>query len=93
MCPVTDDLRGLNPETTHLDLTDTQVTDVGLEALAPLTNLKWLYLSGTQVTDVGLAALAASLTNLKWLYLAGTQVTDAGLAALRKALPNCQIWL
>ena len=45
----------------YLDLSNTQVTDSGIECLARLSNLKSISLEGTRVTPVGLAKLKASL--------------------------------
>ncbi len=62
----------------HLDLNNTQVSDVA--ALAGLTNLQRLDLNNTQVSDV---AALAGLTNLQSLALGDTQVSDvAALAGL-----------
>jgi len=66
------------------------VTDAGLKELAPLKQLRELFLSGTRVTDVGMKELAG-LTELRELSLANTQVTAAGVARLHKALPQCEI--
>jgi len=61
---------------------DTRVTDVGLEQLKGLTQLRELYLEYLDVTDIGLEHLKA-LTQLQALYLSGTRVTDAGLDHLK----------
>ena len=58
------------------------LTDVDLEHLKGLTQLRTLNLHGTQVTDAGLERLKG-LTQLQELYLDGTQVTDAGLERLK----------
>lgn len=76
---------------TEVLLANSQVTDVGLEHLAELTDLEILGLTDTQVTDGGLAHLAG-LKNLDHLWLYDTQVTDAGIAELQKALPGCKIY-
>jgi len=65
-----------------LDLTDSEVTDAGLEHLKGLSGLSSLYLSGTQITDAGLEHLA-ELSSLEMLFLVDTQITDAGLEHLR----------
>ena len=62
-------------------LTNSPVSDVGLEHLTGLTNLSRLDLSLTELTDSGLAHLKG-LTYLSHLDLMATQVTDAGLAHL-----------
>jgi hypothetical protein len=71
----------------HLDFLP--VTDAGLRELAPLTDLRGLYL-GNKVTDAGLKELAR-FKKLERLLLGGSPVTEAGMAALRKALPECHI--
>jgi hypothetical protein len=67
------------------------VTDKGLKELAPLKELRTLYLGGKQVTDACLKELAA-LKGLQELYLFGCgEVTAAGVVELQKALPDCKI--
>jgi hypothetical protein len=46
-----------------LYLSDTQVTDTGLEHLKGLTNLERLELNRTQVTDEGVRKLQEALPN------------------------------
>jgi hypothetical protein len=65
-----------------LDLTDSEVTDAGLEHLKELSGLSSLYLSGTQISDAGLEHLS-ELSSLEVLFLVDTQITDAGLEHLR----------
>ncbi len=60
----------------------TQVTDIGLEPLEELGQLKGLFLSGTHVTDAGLKHIS-KLNQLQTLSLIGTQVTDGGLEQLK----------
>jgi hypothetical protein len=48
-----------------LYLSDTQVTDTGLEYLKELSNLQDLALAGTQVTDEGITTLQEALPNCK----------------------------
>lgn len=64
------------------DLSNTKITDAGLEHLKGLTSLQTLYLTNTQVTDAGLVHLKG-LTSLQGLNLYGTRVTDAGLVHLK----------
>lgn len=62
-------------------LTNTRLTDAGLDHVRGLTSLQTLGLGNTQDTDAGLARLR--LTGLQQLFLGGSQVTDAGLAQLQ----------
>ncbi len=78
------------PNLTDLDLSDTRITDKGLDNLYRLTALEKLDLSGTPITDAGLDRLKG-LTKLRELYLARTKVTDAGVEALHKTLPAIKI--
>lgn len=71
-------------------LSETQITDAGLEHLGGLKQLRFLYL-GSQVTDACLPYLRA-LTQLEYLHLRGTQVTESGRQELQKMLPNANIF-
>ena len=64
-------------------LTDTKVTDVGLEHLKGLTRLQRLDLNGTKVTDAGLEHLSG-LIQLEAINLEGTKITDTGLEHLKQ---------
>ncbi|MCH8829091.1 MAG: hypothetical protein IID45_05890, partial [Planctomycetes bacterium] len=66
---------------TKVDLSNTQITDKGLESLAGLDNLTSLDLNNTAVTDKGLEHLK-TLTNLTSIDLGDTRITDAGLKKL-----------
>jgi Leucine-rich repeat (LRR) protein len=70
------------PQLRELWLTETRVTDRGLEQLKGFSQLKLLRLDGApQVTDVGLEHVKG-LAQLQCLSLLGTQVTDSGLERL-----------
>jgi Leucine-rich repeat (LRR) protein len=71
-----------NPQTAHLILFETSVTDGDLQSIAALTPLCILNLNVTGISDDGLAHLH-NLTNLTTLSLARTQVTGAGLKHLQ----------
>ena len=75
---------------TSLDLSFTEVSDVGLKELANLPSLSNLDLRGTKVTDAGLKGLAIK-TNLTSLQLGSSKVTIEGVRELRTALPLCDI--
>ncbi len=74
----------------EVNLSNTHVTDAGLEHLKALTQLQELNLFSTKVTDAGLEHLKG-LTQLTMLVLFTPKVTDAGVRTLRQALPNCEI--
>jgi serine/threonine protein kinase len=63
---------------THLDLTDTKVTDAGLVYFKDCKDLTYLDLHNTKVTDAGMVYFKGC-KNLTSLYLYYTQVGDAGL--------------
>ena len=63
-----------------------EASDMALEHLKGLTNLKSLDFSDTQVTDAGLKHLKG-MTSLECLNLFFTQVTDAGLEHRRQFRP------
>ena len=48
-----------------LDLTNTQITDVGLTHLSSLTKLNYLWLIGTRVTDEGIEKFQETLPSCK----------------------------
>jgi hypothetical protein len=87
------DLSPVAQQVAVLNLARTKVTDDGLKAVEPLTNLRRLHLENTKITDAGLAHLKG-LTNLEYLNLYGTPVTDAGLANLEglKNLKALYLW-
>lgn len=55
-------------DVSEVALTNTQVTDAGLEHLKGLTSLQELYLGNTQVTRAGVARLRTSLPNNLEIY-------------------------
>lgn len=66
------------------------ITDEGMNHVAKLSSLRWLYLRGVEITDEGLSQLKA-LRSLEGLDLARTPITDAGLTQL-SGLANLK-WL
>ncbi len=66
-----------------LDLSANPVGDAGMESIAGLENLEWLFLYDAQVTSAGLAHLAG-MTRLRSLALGGCEITDDGLLQLEK---------
>jgi internalin A len=75
-----------NKQLRKLVLRGTDITDVGMPALATLTNLKSLDLSQTMIGNVGLESLPA-LSELEELDLGGTRITGTNLNFL-KLLPK-----
>lgn len=69
-------------EVGRANLSNTAVTDAGLDNLRALKGLRQVYLDGTQITDAGLVHLEG-LRGLQVLSLEFTQVTDAALLHLR----------
>ena len=74
-----------------MDLSETLITDAGLDHIKGLAVLQDLDLANTKVTDASLEHLKG-LTNLKNLDLRGTTVTDVGVKKFDQALPKCRIW-
>jgi Leucine-rich repeat (LRR) protein len=62
------------------------MTDLDLESIASLRQLKSLDLGGIRITDLGVSHLR-KLTNLETLDLSGTRISSAGLHSLT-ALPH-----
>jgi cell wall assembly regulator SMI1 len=69
-----------------------QVTDVALDHLKDVGELRSLDLRDAAVTDTGIKALK-DLTTLKTLSLGGTQITDRGLKELKNLKSLQTIWL
>lgn len=63
-------------------LSNLEVTDADIAALAGLPEIRSLDLEGARITDAGLGRLAG-LTRLQALGLTGTRVTDDGLEHLK----------
>jgi len=76
-----------HPETTVLQLANTDVTDETLDHISVMANLRELDLNDSQVTDAGLAKLA-KLSGLETLRLRGTKITDHGLIEFLGPLPQ-----
>ncbi len=81
-------LRNLNLR--RLDLSDTAVTDVGLEALAQMDGLVALRLKNTGITDAGIDLLQ-TLKGLRRLDTRQTQVSNARLQQLAAKRPELSI--
>lgn len=76
---------------THLELQGNQLTDAGVRALQPLSELRVLNLYGNRgITNASLAMLA-ELPKLQRAYLWQTGVTAAGVAQLRRRRPELVI--
>ena len=81
------DLKGV----TSLDLTDTAITNAGLDHVRVHEGLATLSLNRTVIDDSGLAKLG-SLRNLKDLYLTGSKVSDQGVRNLEAAIPGVHVY-
>ncbi|MFI5310772.1 MAG: ankyrin repeat domain-containing protein [Gemmatimonadales bacterium] len=68
-------------ELRHLDLSGTQVTDRGLEALRELPALESVFLAWTHVTDAGVAAFSRA-RHLQRVDLTGTRTGDGAVQSL-----------
>lgn len=66
----------------ELSITDTMITDQGLQYIGKLPSLNWLCIDNKLATDQGLRRIV-TLPALKGLHLIDTNVTDAGFASLR----------
>ncbi|MEN8866586.1 MAG: c-type cytochrome domain-containing protein [Akkermansiaceae bacterium] len=73
-----------------LDLSQTQIGDAALDAVAQLEGLEWLNLYGTQVSDAGLIKLKG-LGNLKKIYLWQSKATHEGAKVLQAELPGLEV--
>ena len=73
------------PDLAYLDISNTQITDNGLMALAKQDGLSELDLESTNVTDIGLDKLK-NMRNLHSLFIGSTRVSDAGLQLLTQSV-------
>jgi uncharacterized membrane protein len=73
-----------------LDLSQTEVGDAVLDAVAQLEGLEWLNLYGTRVTDAGLMKLKEQ-GSLKKIYLWQSKATAEGAEALKADLPSLEV--
>jgi hypothetical protein len=80
------------PNLQALDVSDTRVTDAGVNALGELRNLEQLHLFRVAVTDQCLKTVGR-LTNLRYLSLDGGEVSDEGLAEIACLIKLEQLWL
>ncbi|MFN3153047.1 hypothetical protein [Bremerella sp.] len=89
------------PTVEKLDLRFTAVSDIGLNRVGELDNLKELFIgyeptptgaknASQGITDVGLGHLT-QLKNLEFLSVQNTNVTDQGLREFAEAIPDCRI--
>jgi mono/diheme cytochrome c family protein len=83
----------LRDQLVWLDMSETNITDKGLQQLSQFKNLTRLSLDNTAVTDASLKHLTA-LPHLRYLNLYGTKVTDNGLKSLAacKNLKALYLW-
>jgi hypothetical protein len=65
-------------------ISQTQISDAGMDEIAPLVELRHLYLSETKVTDEGIKKLG-KLSNLEYFYAKKLPLSDDGLATLKAA--------
>jgi Leucine-rich repeat (LRR) protein len=72
------DLRGLT-RLQQLDLSETRITDLGLEHLSGLTNLQAVDVSGTETTDSGLQAIRNPLSEATIIKRPETSKPNAAL--------------
>jgi hypothetical protein len=70
-----------NPCVSNLTCRDTQVTDVGLVALARNRNLRSLNLTGNNITDAGMASVV-QVPGLHSIHLGDTRITDQAIKDL-----------
>ena len=73
-----------------LDLTNSAVTDAGVEYLLGLETIETLVLDGTAITDDAIVRLK-QMAKLRVLHARRTSVTSKGVAILQKSLPECSI--
>jgi hypothetical protein len=68
----------------RLDISDTQITDIGMRYVSAFEKLNDLRINNTAVTDEGVLQLA-SLKYLQHVEISGTRVTDRCVALMRRA--------
>lgn len=75
-------LDGLEDKLVRLNLSQSSISDEGLEQLAHFHRLTQLRLASDRITNEGLSHLQ-NLTQLRHLHLIGAPITDVGLAKLQ----------
>jgi hypothetical protein len=76
------------PHVAILDLSNLDVGDIAVQALAANGRLERLYLEGTSITDDGMVAVASSCTRLSTLNLSCCSVTDISIHAMAEHCPH-----
>ena len=80
------------PELFSVTLTESIVTEVGLEQVASLKGLKGLHLRECNIS-VGAFASIAAMKNLKWLHLVETKIAASDLPLLESMQSLEQLWI
>ncbi|QDU47522.1 Leucine Rich repeats (2 copies) [Symmachiella dynata] len=74
----------------QIDLSNTQITSAGIQALTVLPNLQYLNIAQTSVNDLAVESLI-SMRSLRTIDLQGAQLTKAGIMRLNKSRPDIKI--
>lgn len=85
-------LAGKLPRLRMLDLSNSQLDDVGLLPVVECKQLWGLYLQGTQITDYSIDTIA-KLQSLRILNISDTPLAADGVLRLRERLPNTQVFI
>ena len=72
-----------------LNVSDTGITDAGVEPLCAMPEMQDLFFGRSKITDAGVARLCSCLKRLRSLCLAASLITDKGLVSISE-LPELQ---
>lgn len=86
-------LRSIRENVTWLDLSETGISDDGMEGIDDFPNLTKLYLQNTKITDKSLEYIS-ELPYLEYLNVYGTEVSDEGVQLLQanEYLTSLYLW-
>ncbi|WP_413431588.1 hypothetical protein [Crateriforma spongiae] len=75
-----------------IDLGGTDISDCGIQYLAGMERLQYLFLWHTRISDASIAFINR-IRQLRMLSVYNTSITERGVDTLNRSLPNCLLCL